>query len=215
MEATTATFCAVENQRQFLLLGIQYSPVLKLFTCILWCLIYTANLLKEGPCSFLDFRLLILKNFVSHPDFMGYVPHVKQRSLRSQVHWYLCLVKYFFLRENSKLIELQKWRGNIHNEHKWTRSAFFCHTCWRVGYFSLYNHIISLHIGETEIWKNCVAVAAITTAMLLIIDFAYSNTKSKTSAHDSTCISKWHCKLQFGSCFSGDHRIPNHRIIES
>lgn len=66
---------------------------------------------------------------------------------------------------------------------------------WRVGSFSLHNHIISLHRGETEMWKNCVAMTGIITAMLLIIYFACSHTKSKTSAHDSTCISKWHCNL--------------------
>ena len=65
---------------------------------------------------------------------------------------------------------------------------------------------------ETEIWKNCVAMAGITTAMLLIIYFAYSNAKSKTSACDCTCISKHHCDLQFGSCFSGEHHIPNMSI---
>lgn len=64
-------------------------------------------------------------------------------------------------------------------------------------------------MGETEIWKNCVAMTGIITAMLLIIYFACSHTKSKTSAHDSTCISKWHCNLQFGSCFSGERHIPN------
>lgn len=49
---------------------------------------------------------------------MGHVPHVKKQSLKSQVHWYLCLVKYLFKREHSNLLELQKGRGVIHNEHK-------------------------------------------------------------------------------------------------
>lgn len=59
-------------------------------------------------------------------------------------------------------------------------------------------------------------MTGIITAMLLIIYFAYSNTESKTSAHDSTCISKWHwhCDLQFGSCFSGEHHLPNMAAAE-
>lgn len=45
-------------------------------------------------------------------------------------------------------------------------------------------------MGEPENWENCVAMTGITIAILLIIYFVSSNAKSKTSAHDSTCISK-------------------------
>lgn len=45
----------------------------------------------------------------------------------------------------------------------------FSHTYWRVCSFYLYSHKTSLHMEEAEIWKNCVVMTDITTAMLLII----------------------------------------------
>lgn len=79
---------------------------------------------KKWPFLLLDLRLHILKKS-SHILVLWFVCNVKLPSFKSRVHLFLCLGKYLLKSEYSKLIELQRGRGNTHKEHNGRHSAFF------------------------------------------------------------------------------------------
>lgn len=81
---------------------------------------------KKTTFLLLNLRLHILKKS-SHILVLWVMCNVKLQSFKSQVYLFLCLGKYLLKSEYSKLIELQRGRGNIHKEQVKTQ-FIFCHT---------------------------------------------------------------------------------------